>query len=91
MHINRLRGQWDAAQTQIAVPMRTYLDRAATDILIAVAYLVLGEEGTARTTLENACQLPSPIFFARELQVWFMFDRLPSNPRFDALLEGPSS
>ncbi len=91
MHINRLRGQWDAARERSAVPMRTYLDRAATKILIAVAYLVLGEEGTALTTLENARQLPSPIFFAREQQVSIMFDRLRGNLRFDALLEGPSS
>ena len=56
-----------------------------------MAYLVLGEEGTALTTLENARQLPSPIFFAREQQVSIMFDRLRGNLRFDALLEGPSS
>jgi hypothetical protein len=31
--------------------------------------------------------MDEPIFLSRELELWFIFDRLRGNPRFDALLE----
>ena len=57
------------------------------EMKIAVAYLVLGEHDRAIETLEAATKMDGPIFLNRELDLWFIFDRLRGNPRFDALLE----
>ena len=46
----------------------------------------VGDEDKAIEILENAGKLHSPIFLNRELELWFIFDRLKGNPRFDALL-----
>ena len=54
---------------------------------IAICYLVLGENNKAIETLEAASKMDGPIFLNRELDLWFIFDRLRGNPRFDALLE----
>ena len=49
--------------------------------------LILGDDEMALSTLEAASKLPSVTPLNRELYLWFMFDRLRGNPRFDALLE----
>jgi tetratricopeptide (TPR) repeat protein len=53
----------------------------------AMAYLILGDQDMALEDLEKASQLKGPIFLHRELDLWFIFDRLRGNPRFDALLK----
>ena len=62
-----------------------YKFKVESEIHIAIAYLVLGEEDKALSTLEAASKMDGPIFLNREL--WFIFDRLKGNPRFDALLK----
>ena len=57
------------------------------EIHIAICYLILGENDKAIETLEAASKMDSPIFLNRELDLWFIFDRLRGNPRFDKLLE----
>ncbi|MCZ6671693.1 MAG: hypothetical protein O7C75_02015 [Verrucomicrobia bacterium] len=61
--------------------------QADCELKIAVAYLVLGDHEKAIEILQDASRLPSPIFVNRELDLWFIFDRLRGNPRFDKLLE----
>ena len=53
----------------------------------AMAYVILGDHDKAIEILESASKLHSPIFLNRELNLWFIFDRLKGNPRFDALLQ----
>ena len=57
------------------------------EIHIAIAYLVMGDHEQALSTLEAASKMDSRTFLNRELDLWFIFDRLRGNPRFDALLE----
>ena len=64
-----------------------YTRSANTELHIAIAYLVLGDHDKAIETLEAASKMDGPIFLNRELDLWFIFDRLRGNPRFDALLE----
>ena len=52
-----------------------------------IAYLILGDTVTAIQNLEKASKLKGRIFLNRELDLWFIFDRLRGNPRFDALLK----
>ena len=54
---------------------------------LAIAYLVLGDHDKAIEILEAASKMHSPIFLNRELDLWFIFDRLRGDPRFDALLK----
>ena len=54
---------------------------------IAICHLVLGDHDKAIETLEAARKLESPLFLNRELDLWFIFDRLRGNPQFDKLLE----
>ncbi len=63
------------------------LRKAGQEIRIAVAYLILGDDEMALSNLEAASKLPSVTPLNRELDLWFMFDRLRGNPRFDKLLE----
>ncbi len=63
-----------------------YIAQATCETHIAIAYLVLGDHDKAIETLEAASQLESPTFLNRELDLWFIFDRLRGNPRFDPLL-----
>ena len=58
-----------------------------TEMHIAICYLVLGDNDKAIETLEAASKMDGPIFLNRELDLWFIFDRLRGDPRFDALLE----
>ena len=69
-------------------PVQKYRWQAACEIQIAIAYMVLGDEEKAIDILEGANQMKSHLFLNRELELWFIFDRLRGNPRFDALLEG---
>ena len=54
---------------------------------LSFTYLVLGENDTAIESLEAASNMKSETQLNRELDLWFIFDRLRGNPRFDALLE----
>ena len=51
------------------------------------AEVPLADHDKAIETLEAASKMDGPIFLNRELDLWFIFDRLRGNPRFDALLE----
>jgi len=64
-----------------------YHSQVHCELHIAIAYLVLGDHDKAIETLEAASKMDGPIFLNRELDLWFIFDRLRGNPRFDALLE----
>ena len=64
-----------------------FREQASCEMKIAVAYLVLGDHEEAIETLEAASKMDGPIFLNRELDLWFIFERLRGNPRFDALLE----
>ncbi|MDA0348065.1 MAG: tetratricopeptide repeat protein [Verrucomicrobia bacterium] len=64
-----------------------FQQQAACEVLIAIAYLVLGENDQAIETLESATQMKSQLFISREIDCLFIFDRLRGNPRFDRLLE----
>lgn len=63
-----------------------YTNQVRCELGIAIAYLVLGDDDKAIEILEAASKMESPIFLNRELQLWFIFDRLREDPRFDALL-----
>lgn len=60
--------------------------QAKCEMKLAIAYLVLGDEEKALDLLEYANEIHSPMFISRELELWFIFDRLKGNPRFEALL-----
>ena len=64
-----------------------FMRRTDVEKWIAMAYLISGDEDKAIEALEAADEISGPFLFNRELQVWFIFDRLRGNPRFDALLE----
>ena len=61
--------------------------QARCEVHFAICYLILGDHDKAIEILEGASKLHSPLFLNRELDLWFIFDRLKGNPRFDALLE----
>ena len=65
-----------------------YRFEAKCEMHLATAYLILGDNDKGIQILEAASRLKSAIFFNRELEIWFVFDRLKGNPRFDKLLEG---
>lgn len=64
-----------------------YRRKANCELHIAIAYLVLGDHDKAIEILEAANKMDGPIFLNRELDLWFIFDRLKGDPRFDKLLE----
>ena len=72
---------WDKYNT------RDFIRRTDVEKWIAMAYLISGDEDKAIEALEAADEISGPFLFNRELEVWFIFDRLRGNPRFDALLE----
>jgi len=57
-----------------------------TEMHIVICYLVFGDNDKAIETLEAASKMDGPIFLNRELDLWFIFDRLRGDPRFDKLL-----
>ncbi len=61
--------------------------QAKCEVKLAIAYLVLGDEEKALDLLEYADDLHSPMFINRELELWFFFDRLKGNPRYETLVE----
>ena len=63
----------------------TYQARCETNI--AIAYLVLGDHDKAIETLNAACKMESPAFLNRRIDLWFIFDRLRGNEKFDELLK----
>lgn len=72
---------------KVASPNWDYRRNVETEMRAAIAYLVLGDHDKAIETLEAASKMDGPIFLNRELDLWFIFDRLRGNPRFDALLK----
>jgi len=60
--------------------------QAKCELKLAIAYLVLGDENKVLDLLEYASGLHSPMFIDREMELWFMFDRLKDNPRYEALV-----
>lgn len=63
-----------------------FKQKAKCEMQIAIAYLVAGNQDLAIETLEAASNLNSPMFFQRELDSWFIFDRLRGKSRFEAML-----
>lgn len=74
------------ARALSGIPYYSYLEGLEVEIEIATAYLILGDQGKAIETLEAASKMDGPVALARELDLWFIFDRLRGNPRFDVLL-----
>ena len=64
-----------------------YFHQVECELHIAIAYLVLGQHDQALTLLEEASQRESALFLECDLRLWFFFDRLRGNPRFEALLK----
>ena len=81
----------DALVTNLREQTRTpnwqYARQQQCEMHIAIAYLILGDQEKAIETLEAANKIDGPIYLARELDLWFIFDRLRGDPRFDALLK----
>lgn len=65
---------------------RRFRYQALCEMHIAIAYTVLGEYEEAIATLEAASRLHSPLAVEREAAIWFVFDPLRGNPRFDVLI-----
>ncbi len=62
----------------------------ATALLLArngIDVTLVSWGASIKETLEAASKMDGPIFLNRELDLWFIFDRLRGNPRFEALLE----
>jgi len=64
-----------------------YFNQVESEMHIAIAYLVLGDHDKAIETLEAASKMDSSIFLNRELDLWFIFDRLRGNEKFDELIK----
>ena len=77
--ISEVRAQTSSANWQ-------YRRGDLTEMHIAICYLVLGDHDKAISVLEAASKMNGPIFLNRELDLWFIFDRLRGDPRFDKLL-----
>ena len=84
---DRMKSMIALAREKALHPYYKYSRQAQVEIHIAICYLVLGDHDKAIETLEAASKMDSFIFLNRELDLWFIFDRLRGNPRFDALLE----
>ena len=68
-----------------------YARQKQCEIHIAVAYIVLGDHEKAIEALQAASEMDGPIALNRELDHWFIFDRLKIDPRYDALIGERSS
>jgi TolB-like protein len=77
----------DRVREQTRLEYWKYDYQLICEIQIAICYLILGDHDQALSTLEAASKLDGPIFLNRELDLWFIFDRLRGDPRFDKLLE----
>ncbi|MDA1066827.1 MAG: hypothetical protein O3C43_10015 [Verrucomicrobia bacterium] len=84
---SRMEAGISAAREKVIEQKRQYTMSAQTEAHIATAYLILGDTEKAIDILEAACRQDSLILLNREIGMWFIFDRLRGNPRFDALLE----
>ena len=67
-------------------PFWKYKRLVACEMRIAIAYLLLGNRDKAIKILTAAHSLPSPLLFGQELQLWYIFDPLRGDARFEALL-----
>ena len=65
---------------------RQYRFQSRCEVHFAICYIIINDQNKAIEILEDASKLHSPLFLKRELELWFIFDRLRGNPRFDALL-----
>lgn len=63
-----------------------YRRQVQCEMKFAIACLVLGDEDAALQILESASFMRSPIFVTRELDLWFVFDRLKGRPRYDRFI-----
>jgi tetratricopeptide (TPR) repeat protein len=88
-----LEGDRDKLEASIGVAREKVIEQnlqytlgTQTEVHIAIAYMILGENEKAIDILEAAFQQEN-ILLKRELGMWFIFDRLRGNPRFDKLLE----
>ena len=77
--------RYTASETQ--VELYDYDELDPKSVVKPEEFALFSEEQRAIDIPENANQLEGWPFFNRELEFWFMFDRLRGNPRFDALLE----
>jgi TolB-like protein len=84
---SRMEAGISAAREKVIEQKRQYTVSAQTEAHIATAYLILGDTEKAIDILEAACRQDSLILLNREIGMWFIFDRLRGNPRFDKLLE----
>ena len=64
----------------------SHIYQSAFEMHIAIAQLVQGDNDAAIETLTRASKLTGGRFLGRELELCFIFDRLHSDPRFQALL-----
>jgi len=87
-NFSRMESAAAEAREKTQHPYYKYGFQAEVEIGIAIAYIVLGDYTKAIETLEAASKMNGPVFLERELDRWFIFDRLKGNPRFDALREG---
>ena len=84
---DRMETVINEVREQIESPNWAYRRGALAEMQIAAAYIIVGEHDQALDALETASKMDSYIFFQRELKVWFIFDRLKGDPRYEALLE----
>ncbi|MCZ6674128.1 MAG: hypothetical protein O7C75_14455, partial [Verrucomicrobia bacterium] len=86
-NLDRMESAMAKAREKVLHPYYGYGSQAKVEMHIAIAYLVLGDHDKAIETLEAASKMDGAIFLNRELELWFIFDRLRGNPRFEALLK----
>lgn len=89
--LNGERGNMDSmirlTREKTSLVERQYQFQVQCEMRIAAAYIILGDHDKAIETLEAVRRTESIVFLNRELDLWFIFDRLKGKPRFDALLE----
>lgn len=65
-----------------------YMYEAEFEFKIAAAHLIAGDKDAAIESLTRADKLDDhDLLLKQELNLWFIFDRLRGNPRFDKLLD----
>ena len=83
----------EAVEKSREIAASTYWEfrqQAACEFLVSIAYLILGDKNQSLLGLESAFDMESRWFphMHRKMDLWFIFDRLRGNPRFEALLKG---